>query len=367
MRRSGGGVSRSGLAGPLVQLTGIVAVLAGAGTVLALMSQFPETATEDQVKRAWIFGGIAAVAGAALLMIVVQMVAAGIARRINELGIAVAKLGRGASEVRVKVQGNDEVGALAKVVSYLAGDLAAQSKEHEQQGGTSIVQDPQVRALRDRTLPEGFESPPGYELDGALCQGTRGGVDFFDSVKREDSTVVFLVRGEGGSAITALAGKLARDEIHKALQAGATARKALAQANKVLHDSLPRGSCALAIVLELHQDEAKLYQAGVRQGVLVCARGEVLEYSAEGLALGLDDGPVFDKSLRSTPIPITPGVRCVLVNDAGNRSEQLVDLLQEHSPKNTMAFMSLVLSALEAEGGEDGLREDIVLLTAKRV
>lgn len=334
--------------------------------VLVVVAQFPENASPDQVKRAWMLGAIIGVVGSIATFAIVQMRAGGIASRVNDLGLAVAKLGRGSTEVRVKVQGDDEVGALAKVVSYLASDLVEQAKEHQQQG-MSIAQDPQVRELRDRTVREGFDAPPNYELDAALCKGTRGGLDYFDVVTRDEGTVAFLVRGDGASAMAAVAGRMARDQILRALEAGGTARKALGHANKVLHDALPRGACALALVIELHQDEIKLYQAGMRHGALVCARGEVQPVAAEGLALGLDAGPVFEKALRSTKIPVTAGVRCVLVNEAGSRLAELQDLLRQHSPKTTMAFTGLVLSAIEEGSGEGGLREDVVMITAKRV
>ena len=35
-------------------------------------------------------------------------------------------------------------------------------------------------------------------------------------------------------------------------------------------------------------------------------------------------------------------------------------------PKNTAAFMNMVLGALEVAAGSEGLREEIVLLTVKR-
>ena len=82
--------------------------------------------------------------------------------------------------------------------------------------------------------------------------------------------------------------------------------------------------------------------------------------------IGLDDGPVFEKQIRSTRIGVAPGVRLVLTNDAGHRHDGLRALVQEHSPKNTAAFMNMVLGTVESEAGSEGLREEIALVTAKR-
>ena len=90
------------------------------------------------------------------------------------------------------------------------------------------------------------------------------------------------------------------------------------------------------------------------------------EHNAEGLALGLDEGPVFEKGLRSTVVPVSQGVRLVVANEAALRLHEFTDLVAEHSPKHTAPFMNMVLGALESHAGEGGLREDVILLTAKR-
>ena len=85
-----------------------------------------------------------------------------------------------------------------------------------------------------------------------------------------------------------------------------------------------------------------------------------------GIALGLDDGPVFEKSLRPQEIDMSPGTRLVFGNEALLRSSGLLDLLPQHSPRHTNMFMNMVLGSIEQEAGDDGLREDVVLITVKK-
>ena len=103
-----------------------------------------------------------------------------------------------------------------------------------------------------------------------------------------------------------------------------------------------------------------------RAPLWICQRGETLELAAEGLALGLDDGPVFDRALRPQELQMSPGVRLVLVNEAGLRLEKLLELVGQHSPRHTAMFMNMVLGNLEQGAGDDGLREDVILITAKK-
>jgi hypothetical protein len=166
--------------------------------------------------------------------------------------------------------------------------------------------------------------------------------------------------------VSVYACRLARDELHRALAAGATPRKALAHTNKVCKTHLPPGCCAKATLLAVGPEGAKLYQAGARSPLLICQRGEVLELNAEGIAIGLDDGPVFEKSLRPQEIEMSPGTRLVLGNDALLRSEGLLDLLRQHSPRHTNMFMNVVLGGIEQDAGADGLREDVLLVTVKK-
>ena len=343
------------------------AALVGAGLAAVLLINNLTgalSAVEGALDHAWLLGPSLAVLVGLLVGLVAWLRGMGIGSRVTELGLAVAKLGRGGTEVRVRSRGNDEVTALSRAVQYLASDLAALAEE-QAEGGTSAALDAQVRELRDRALPDSLQPAEGYELDGAVSAGHRGGLDYYDAVPAELGTVLFLVSAEGSGPTSVVACRMARDEILRALKAGAVPRKALAHTNRVLHRTLPRGSCAKATLVQLGTDEAKLYQAGARAPLLVCTGGRITELEAEGLALGLDEGAVFEKGIRSVAIPVTAGVRLVLINEAALRVPGFISLIETHSPKHTVPFMNLVLGNIEEES-EGGLREDVVLLTAKR-
>lgn len=352
------GTAAAGLVGGLLLAVALVTNLAGGIT------------DPEVVKRGWMIGlGLAVVVG--IVAAIAGWVLGGkISSRITDIGLAVSRLGRGGSEVKVRVGGDDEVTALGRAVQYLANDLQALLQDQEKAGGgMHVSMDPLVKQLRDKTLPQQLGDVAGYEVDGQLASGSRGGLDYFDMVTTTGETpqsVVYVVSMEGHGATAVHACKLARDELHRALLTGATPRKALAHTNKVCKTALPAGCCAKATLLQVTAEGAKLYQAGARTPLLICQRGEVLELNAEGIAIGLDDGPVFEKSLRPQEIAMSPGTRLVLGNDALLRSEGLLDLLRQHSPRHTRMFMNVVLGGIEQDAGDDGLREDLLLITVKK-
>ncbi len=364
------GSKRSG-SGALALKLGLVCGLAGiAVTAIALLivnrTLGPGQADQDLVQRAWLLSGVFVVLAGLVVGAVAYVQGAAIASRLTELGLGIAKIGRGSSEVRLRVSGNDEVTKVGRALQYLATDIAAVAAEAEQSGGLGVNMDPQVRGFRDAALPEELPEQEGFEVDGALSPGTRGGVEYYGGHAGDGFTVLFLIGNEGVGAISATAARMARDEVVRALNAGAAARKALHHTNRVLHKQLPKGACATACLLELRDEAVKLYQCGFRAPALVCRAGQVEEVNAEGLALGLDAGPVFEKGLRSVSVPVAQGVRLALANDAALRLDGFVDLVAEHAPKHTAPFMNLVLGGLESDAGDGGLREDVVLLTAKR-
>lgn len=357
----------------LALAVGAIGLLGGLLVAVALIQNLGGSIPEeesDAIGRAWGIGLLMAFVCGGVCATSAWVLGSKIGSRITDIGLAVSKLGRGGSEVRVRNSGNDEVFALGRSVQYLANDLAELLASQDEQGGGLVTMDPLVKQLRDLTLPNGFAQIDGFEADGAIGNGSRGGLDYFDFVDQssdgESAAVMYLVSGEGHGALAVFACRRARDELQRALEQGATPRRALAHTNKVLKQTLPSGCCAKATLLQLKDGNAKLYQAGAQTPLLICQRGDVLELNAEGIAIGLDDGPVFEKSLRPQEIAMSPGTRLVLGNDAMHRSEGVLDLLRQHGPRHTNMFMNMVLGSIEQDAGDDGLREDVVILTAKK-
>ena len=365
-----GSKSTGSLARNLAISGAIAGLVGGLLVAVAVMQNLGGAVVDpDARSKGWLVGMALAVLSAVICGGALWSVGGKLATRVTDIQLAVSKLGRGGSEVRVRVIGNDEVSKLGSSVQYLASDLAALLSTQDDTGGTPASMDPMVKQLRDKTVPTAPPRVSGFEVDAAISDGSRGGLDYFDVVANaEDPTqaVAYVVTAEGHGATSIYACRLARDELQRALTQGATPRRALAHTNKVMKKHLPAGACAVATLLQMHEGGCKLYQAGARTPLLICQLGEVLELNAEGIALGLDAGPVFEKSLRPQEIEMSPGVRLVFGNDALLRSAGLLELLGTHSSRHTNMFMNMVLGTLEQDAGEDGLREDLVLITVKR-
>ena len=360
--------SRRTRTGKLAVKLALISSLAGfavcASVAVIIVGRLEGTVEDPEyLRQTYVISLVLAFVAGGVVGGVVFGVASGIGSRLTDLSLAVSKMGRG-TPTQVRVTGSDEATILGRAVSALGSDLAGLRSGGEEDTA-SLGFDPQVREFRDKTVSESFEAPEGYEVDGAITAGSRGGTEYFDIHTGKAGTVALVLSASGNSVLSLLAVRMARDEILRALGAGAGARKALSHTNRVMYRNLPRGVCALATLLEIGE-AVKLYQAGCRVPVVVCAAGELSDVMAEGLALGLDSGPVFEKGLRSEPVLTSPGVRIVLLNEAGDRNEDLIESIRNHSPKHTVPFMSMVLGDLDASLGTGGLREDVILVTVKK-
>ena len=96
----------------------------------------------------------------------------------------------------------------------------------------------------------------------------------------------------------------------------------------------------------------------------------------EGIALGFDPGPVFDRTIREAEIQLAPGDRivCTTAGAFSVRNAQGEELgekgffaiVGKHANKSSEAFCQLVGSETERLTEGLPLEEDIVIVTVKR-
>jgi serine phosphatase RsbU (regulator of sigma subunit) len=97
----------------------------------------------------------------------------------------------------------------------------------------------------------------------------------------------------------------------------------------------------------------------------------------EGIALGLDPGPVFDKTIVEKPIPVERGDRIVLTTDgaiaarnpAGAQygEERFYYVLNREAPKNSAACVNLVANDMDLFHEGAVQMDDLTIVTLRRV
>ena len=152
----------------------------------------------------------------------------------------------------------------------------------------------------------------------------------------------------------------------------------LKTANRRLANDLKSGMAVTAILalLDTQSGEVKLASAGHRPAILWRA-GKTATLNPNGIALGLDIGPVFDRTIEEKRITMQKNDRLVLytdgflsaTNDAGEAygEERLMDSVRRQGAMNSAAFVNFVAGGMDKFLGGEEQDDDITVSTLKRM
>jgi serine phosphatase RsbU (regulator of sigma subunit) len=292
---------------------------------------------------------------------------------------AVSRINRGNLSYRSTVRSKGEVGALSKAIEQMCESL--REGEHIWEELDQVrEQGKLVGELQTALLPQSVPEVEGFEVDSTHVAGAGGTAGFWDAVPLPDGRLALVVAATSGQgALGALLAAMTRAYVRGYLEETGDAGKSLRAANRNLAQGMRKGlhvTCQVA-VLDPRGQRATVYVAGHRAPFYACRGGEVSVVHGEGLALGLDKGKVFDRRLEEVVVEMPPGTRIVMTTvgtydfegEDGTHYgiDRFQDLVRKHAPKNSDAFVNLVVGALEMHQGEADRVVDATLVTAKRM
>ncbi len=301
---------------------------------------------------------------------------------ITALAEDIRVLSHGNLDHRVRVQAGGELGLLAKSVDRMIRDLRdAQDAEREREKHEHELE--VAAEIRSSLLPEKTPDLPGYELAAHGAAADSIGGDLYDFVERsgETSALAIVVAGISARGVPgAMLMTMARAYLHHAFERESAPGDALKAANRPITRDMRRGLfvTALAAVIEPETGRVRVSSAGHKAPLLhwVAASKSLRQVHPEGIALGFDAGPVFDRTVRELDFVLAPGDRMVLTS-AGAFSIQspeglelgekgFFEIVGKHAPKTSEAFCQLVGSEVDRFRGDVPLADDVVLLTVRR-
>lgn len=281
---------------------------------LAVPAELKDQATE----------GLPATIGMAILAILVVgalvafTVGSAVARPVEVLVEDVGKIARGNLDYRTRVKAGGEVARLASAVDRMTAELkqaqAAQEELAARERELALAAE-----VREQLLPAGAPKLQGYSLAATHLDSPSPGGDFHDFLSFPDGRVGVLVGDVSGRGIPgAMIGAIARSYLRVELSRGDDPLQAFARANREIARDVRRGMyiSALYVLLDPAAGVATVVCAGHKLPLvrLQAGDGQVRTVQPEGVALGLDKGPVFERSLQAVDVPVNKGDRLVLAN-----------------------------------------------------
>lgn len=329
-----------------------------------------------------LIGSAAAGAGLAFLggFIVAFIMSLGPVKALRKLAVESDALARGEFQTRVSTRGPDVIAAVAKNVQRLAA-LAADGTAGAPQVVHQAVEVLPLADIQTGLAPlRSVDRPNSLEIEATSKTCPQAGNDYYDVIRiDEDHTGFFIadipLHGVAGAMYMAQVRALFRAEaVHDASPSAV-----LREVNRAFARDLPRGIyvTALYVVIEHSTGIGRFASAGHLP--LVFWKREKkgsAKVAGEGIALGLDAGPVFDKTLAEKAVQLDLGDRLVLYTDgainAKNASgatygeEKFYYVVNREAPKNSAAFVNFVANDVDLFHAGAPQLDDFTILTARR-
>jgi phosphoserine phosphatase RsbU/P len=235
--------------------------------------------------------------------------------------------------------------------------------------------------LQANLLPRKVPQLPGYDVSAYYRPSREVGGDYYDFIEIDADHLGILVadvsgKGIPGSIVMTETRALVKSEAVRTLSPAET----LSRVNRVLYHDIKRGMFVTVfyMILSLQKGIMSAVSAGHNPMVLWRKASNTCHLvNPNGLALGIDKGPLFEKTLKEQKIQLFKGDRFVLYTDGviesmNVNSEQFGQnrfylRCKQLADKSSSEFLSLLVSEVEAHQGEAPQHDDITIVTGRTI
>jgi len=292
----------------------------------------------------------------------------------------IAQIARGNLRHRTRVRAGGEIQLLARSIDRMAVEL-------ESAQGVALEQSQRERELslagdvREALLPQSTPQLPGYRIAALHVGSPAPGGDFHDFIEYADGRIGLLVCDVSGRGVPgAMIGAVARSYLRAELSHTDDVAQAFSRVNRELSRDLRRGMfvSALFVLVDPREGIATVACAGHKLALVryTAEDKRIRVVHPEGIALGFDKGPVFDRTLKLLKVPIEKGDRFVLsttgaVQVLNGSGEELGEkgfyrLILQCSSRPTPAMLDSLKQALEAHAAGTPFPNDISTVAISR-
>ena len=309
-------------------------------------------------------------------------VANGHGKPLKDLARELDRLGSSGDPTRRIAAHGPEANAIARSVERMVSNIKFR-EQHEMGDLAEVTAKVQGTAaeIHHGLMPKNPPRIAGWEVETLFKPGFEIGGDHFDYFRIDDTHLGVIlmdtsVRGIPAAIVMSMARAYVRSNAPGLLSPG----ELLMRVNRLLAADLSQGQyvTALYAVIDTGNGTAKVASAGhlplviYRHGI-----GKTAIVNPEGIALGLDVGPVFDRSVSEVEVDIGVGDRLVLHTDGALKVQnetgdeygeaRLYDVIKQKAPMNSQAFVNFVGSAIDLFHTATPQNDDITISTVKRL
>lgn len=273
---------------------------------------------------------------------------------------------------RRRLDGRGFVGLLRNKTEESLDDTDKKMLEHE----LAIAAD-----IQENLMPKKIPQIQGFEITAYYkpCQDVGG--DYYDFIEIDKDHVGLLVADVAGKGVPgALVMVATRAYIRSEASKSINPREVAARINALLYEDIPRGMFVTMYYCILDLSKNLLNCVSVGHNPLVLWRAATNSchiVNPNGIALGIDRGPVFERTVKEQQVQLMPGDRFVIYTDglveAMDKDNQLYGSqkfyrkIKECANRESSEFISIIVKSVEEHQGEALQHDDITIVTGRMI
>jgi HAMP domain-containing protein len=302
-----------------------------------------------------------------------------IATPVQSLIEDVSAVAQGDLEHRTIPRSQDEIGLLARTFDKMTKNLA-EGRGREMELAAQRHQLAVANEVQEKLLPDVIPQIGGYEIQAYHRSSKDMGGNYYDVIQLPDGRVGALVASASGKGIpAAMVMTMARSFLRALSLKGDSLETMIRDCNRLLSPDLRAGMYVeiLMVLIDPKAHSARLISAGPTMLLRYNAQTEkIAAVQADGIAMGFDKGPVFDKTLKSADFEFNTGDRLVLATqglftikapeggDLGAKG--LARFVAKHAAGDSSGFVRRLVNNLDNFAGGEVKHSNITFVTIKR-
>jgi len=236
-----------------------------------------------------------------------------------------------------------------------------------------------AQALQASLLPRKLPSIPGYDLSAWFRPSQAVDGDYYDLIEIDGDHLGLVVAGVSAKGIPAsIINTETRALLRSEARPSRSPAETLARVNRVLHQDIKRGMFVTLfyVILDIPQATLTCVSAGHNPMIHWRKDADVLRLiNPNGLALGFDQGPLFERTVKEEKVVLSPGDRFTIYTDGAIEAmnernvefgqDQFYLKAREYSNHTSEDFLKFLVRDIDRHRGNVPQHADIAIVTGR--
>jgi sigma-B regulation protein RsbU (phosphoserine phosphatase) len=281
---------------------------------------------------------------------------------------------------QTRPRSKDEIGQLAQTFNKMT--LALRAAHHQELESRALEHDLEIASeIQSNLVPRRMLKIQGFDVGAYYRPSKEVGGDYYDFItidEDHEGIIVADVSGKGipGSLVMTMARAFIRMEAERSRNTSPS--DTLVRTNRMLAQDIKKGMFVTGLYAIINKKTRELRVASAGHNPMLVwrsATNEVQLVNPNGIALGFDKGPVFERSIKEERVTLDHGDRIVMYTDgtveamdAANKEfgdEPFTALVRDLAPRDSNQMLNLIVKALDDHRGRAPQSDDITIVTLR--